>query len=97
MLRTELRRGDGASVVIARCLPGALVGEVGLYADIPRTASVVAEKPSAFLRLDAADLERMAVDDPKLLADLNRMIAATLAHRLWRTTALLADSELQAD
>ncbi|HET9069502.1 MAG TPA: SulP family inorganic anion transporter, partial [Amaricoccus sp.] len=27
MLRTELRRGDGASVVIARCLPGALVGE----------------------------------------------------------------------
>ncbi|HRO12668.1 MAG TPA: SulP family inorganic anion transporter, partial [Amaricoccus sp.] len=37
MLRTELTRGDGGTVVIARCLPGALVGEIGLYAGIPRT------------------------------------------------------------
>ena len=39
---TELRpRRREGPVVIARCLPGALVGEIGLYADIPRTASVV--------------------------------------------------------
>ena len=96
MLRTELRRGDGGVVVIARCLPGALIGEIGLYGGVPRTARVVAEAPSAFLRMDAADLERMALDDPRLLADFHRMIAATLARRLGRTTALLADSELQA-
>ena len=57
---------------------------------------MVAEAPSAFLRMDAADLERMALDDPRLLADFHRMIAATLARRLGRTTALLADSELLA-
>jgi CRP-like cAMP-binding protein len=96
MLRTELARGDGATVVIARSLPGALVGEIGLYAGIPRTARVVAEAPSAFLRMDAEALERMARDDPELVADLHRMIAATLARRLGRTTALLADTELQA-
>ena len=55
----ELTREDGATVVIARCLPGALVGEIGLYAGIPRTALVVAEAPSAFLRMDAEGLERM--------------------------------------
>ena len=46
--------------------------------------------------MDAADPERMALDDPRLLADFHRMIAATLARQLGRTTALLADFELQA-
>ena len=82
--------------MVARCLPGALVGEIGLYAEVPRTARVVAEAPSAFLRIDAAALDRMARDDPTLLADFHRMIAAALARRLGRTTALLADAEMQA-
>ena len=82
--------------MVARCLPGALVGEIGLYAGIPRTARVVAEAPSAFLRIDGRRLARMARDDPALLADFHRMIAAALARRLSRTTALLADSELQS-
>jgi CRP-like cAMP-binding protein len=61
---------------------------------VPRTARVVAEAPSAFLRLDSGALARMARENPRLLADLHRMIAAALARRLSRTTALLADSEL---
>ena len=47
-----------------------------------------------FLRIDAAALERMARDDPGLLADFHRLNAATLARRLGRTTALLADAEI---
>jgi hypothetical protein len=39
----------------------------------------------------------MAREDPLLLADFHRIIAKTLARRLWRTTALLADSELPAE
>ena len=38
----------------------------------------------------------MARDDPALLADFHRLIAAALARRLGRTTALLADAEMQA-
>jgi SulP family sulfate permease len=91
-LRTEVTVENDAPVTVARCRPGALVGEIGLYAGVPRTARVVAERPSEFLRIDAAALERMAEEHPAVLADLNRMVAATLARRLGRTTALLADA-----
>jgi SulP family sulfate permease len=93
-LRTEVSLNGSAAVTLARCLPGAIVGEVGLYAETPRTARVVAERPSELLRIDTAALERMERDDPALLADFHGLIAATLARRLARTTALLADAEL---
>jgi SulP family sulfate permease len=95
-LRTEVAVPGAAPMTVARCLPGALVGEIGLYAGIPRTARVVAEAPSEVLRIDAAALARMARDHPAMLADFHRLIAAILARRLSRTTALLADSENQA-
>jgi len=95
-LRTEVTVENGAPVTVARCLPGAMVGEIGLYAGVPRTARVVAEQPSEFLRIDAAALDRMADELPAVLADFNRMVAAILARRLSRTTALLADAELLA-
>ena len=95
-LRIEVAVGGVAPVVVARCPPGALVGEIGLYAGIPRTARVVSEKPSTFLSIDAAALERMGREHPALLADFHRLIAATLARRLGRTTALLADAEILA-
>jgi CRP-like cAMP-binding protein len=72
------------------------VGEIGLYAGVPRTARVVAEEPSEIFRIDSAALERMELDDPAMLADFHRLIAAILARRLRRTTMLLADSEIQA-
>ena len=96
LLRTEVIVPDAPPLTVARCLPGALVGEIGLYAGVPRTARVVAEEPSEVLRIDRAALERMARDDPAMLADFHRLIAAILARRLSRTTALLADSEMQA-
>ena len=96
LLRAEVATDGAAPVTVARFLPGSLVGEVGLYAGVPRTASVVAEAPSEVLRIDAAALARMQRDHPALLVDFHRLIAATLARRLSRTTALLANSEIQA-
>jgi CRP-like cAMP-binding protein len=92
-LRAEVIIAGGDPVTVARFLPGALVGEIGHYAGVPRTARVVAEEASEILHIGAAALERMARDHPALLADFHRLIAATLARRLSRTTALLADSE----
>jgi CRP-like cAMP-binding protein len=80
--------------VVARCRPGALVGEIGFYAGGHRTARVVAEAPSRLLRIDADALARMARNDPVLLADFHGTVAAALARRLARTTALLADADL---
>ena len=96
VLRAEVVRAGGDAVMVARCLPGALVGEIGLYAGVPRTARVVSEEPSVFQRLDAGALARMERCQPALLADLHRAIASRLARRLRRTTALLADSEMRA-
>ena len=75
---------------------GGAVGEIGLYAGVPRTARVVSEGPSVFRRLDADALARMERENPALLADLHRAIAGRLARRLRRTTALLAESELRS-
>jgi len=94
LLRVEVVGGPGAPVTVARCLPGALVGEIGLYAGVPRTARVVAAEPSRFRRIDTTALDRMADAHPALLADLHRLIAAALARRLQRTTGLLVDAEI---
>lgn len=96
LLRIEVAIEGAPPMTVAHCLPGALVGEIGLYTGLPRTASVLAEEASAFLRIDADALERMGRDDPGLLADFHRLIAAALARRLGRTTALVADAERQA-
>ena len=64
---------------------------------MPRTARVVAEMSERVLRIDAAAIKRMERDDPALLADFHGLIAATLARRLGRTTALLADAEPAAE
>jgi SulP family sulfate permease len=95
LLRTEVVMDGGPPMTVARCLPGALLGEIGLYAGLPRTARVVAEEPSEVLRMDRAALARMEREHPAMLADFHRLIAGILARRLSRTTALLADSEIQ--
>ena len=56
---------------------------------------MVAEEPSEVLRMDRAALARMEREHPAMLADFHRLIAGILARRLSRTTALLADSEIQ--
>lgn len=80
---------DGAALRVASFLPGALVGEIGVYADMPRTATVSAETDSVLLRVSRAALERLAVSDPAAAAEFHRLAAALLARRLSRTTALL--------
>ena len=62
--------------------PGVVVGEIGLYLGLPRTADVVAETPSVVLRLSRASLDEIERTDPELAAALHRWLAATLAGRL---------------
>jgi sulfate permease, SulP family len=93
-LRIEVSVDGAAPITVAHCRPGTLVGEIGLYTGAPRTARVVAERPSEVVRFDAGALQRMARDEPALLADFHRLVAAILARRLGRTTALLADAEV---
>jgi SulP family sulfate permease len=67
-----------------------LVGELGLYLDSERTASIIADKPSVTYRLPRSVLIEIKEKDPELAADLHEFVACLLAERLADTTKLLA-------
>ena len=81
-LRVETVTVEGTRMRLGVLRPGVVVGEVAMYAGIPRTADVVAEGPSVVLKLGRASLERIDADDPALAAALHRWLATTLAGRL---------------
>lgn len=93
-LLVEYIHPDGTPMPVAKILPGALVGEVGLYAGVPRTARVVAEQDCRLLKIDNTALERLAQENPRLTADIHRIAVTYLARRLVRTMALLHDVEI---
>jgi len=81
-LSVELVTPEGTRMRVRTIRPGVVVGEVALYAGVPRTADVVAEVPSVVLRLSRASIERMEAERPELAAALHRWLATTLAERL---------------
>jgi sulfate permease, SulP family len=93
-LRAEVTGRDGEPTRIARILPGTLVGEIGHYAGVPRTATIRAEQRCRMLRIDRGALERLARENPSLAADFHRLAASDLARRLMRTTSLLRDADI---
>ena len=94
LLRAEYLPAEGAPIIVATIRPGTLVGEIGLYAGVPRTARVVAEAPCQLLRLTIPALDALATSAPAVAIDLHRLAAANLARRLMRTTALLRDADV---
>jgi sulfate permease, SulP family len=81
-LSVEHRAPGGMRMRRSSMSPGVVVGEVGLYLGVVRTADVVAETPSVVLRLSRASLDEIERTDPELAAALHRWLAATLAGRL---------------
>lgn len=61
--------------------PGELVGEIGFFARLPRTADVVAIRDSVVLELDRAGFDRLATAHPELvhtaLVAVSRRLAET--------------------
>jgi sulfate permease, SulP family len=84
-LRVELGTPQGTRMRLRTVRPGVVVGEVGMYTGVPRTADVVAETPSVVLRLTRASIEQLEAAEPELAAALHRWLARTLAERLGDT------------
>jgi CRP-like cAMP-binding protein len=72
------RRTDDRPVKLADLEAGAVVGEMGVLSDIPRSATVTALVQSESLELDGANYERLA----KAYPILHRVIARLLTERL---------------
>jgi SulP family sulfate permease len=79
----------GQSMRLRTMAPGVVVGEMGLYLESHRTASVVSESASRLHRLSRRSLDEMQVRDPELAAALHRAFARLLAQRLRDTTQAL--------
>ena len=74
--------GHGRTVRLRAMRPGTVVGEVGMYLGIPRTASVVANRPSTLYYLSSEALMKMEEKDPALASAFHQFIARLLAERL---------------
>ncbi len=70
---------------------GTLVGEMGFFRDVIRTASVVAEQPTVLYRLDRAGFRRMQQEDPLACIGFQRFVIRVLSDRL-----AFANSEISA-
>lgn len=68
---------------------GAIVGEVGLYLGINRSAYIVAEEDSVVFVLTRNALDKIRKDHPKIAAAFHEHIAHLLAERLVDTTEAL--------
>jgi SulP family sulfate permease len=82
MVTAQLETPDGQIIRLQSMRGGTTVGEMGLYLDSVRTASVIATRPSAVYRLSAESLKRMREEDPEVAALLHEWIARLLAERL---------------
>jgi SulP family sulfate permease len=61
---------------------GATVGEMGIYLEGTRTASVIASRPSTVYRLSSQSLREMREKDPEIAALFHEWIARLLAERV---------------
>ena len=68
---------------------GTIVGELGLYLDTTRTASVVADSPAIAYRLTRTALSEMKAREPELAADFHEFAVRLLSERLVATDRAL--------
>lgn len=63
---------------------GTILGEIGLYGNAPRSASVVADEPSCLYYLSTKALAKIENEEPQLATIFHKFIVNLLAERLKR-------------
>ncbi len=85
-----LELDDGTRKRLRTMGAGTVVGEIGLYLGVPRSASVYTDGPGVLYRLGADALARMESQDSELASAFHRFIVQLVASRLMH-----ANEELQ--
>lgn len=88
-LTAQLDLADGSHVRLRTIMPGTVIGEVGCYLGLRRSASVVADEDSSAYRLSKEALARLRAENPSLAVAFHEFIACTAAERLAYNTGLL--------
>jgi SulP family sulfate permease len=79
---TRLELGNGQTQRLRRQSGGTVLGELGLFLGVPRTASVVVERPSVAYRLSASSLAEMKRTDPEVAGEFYEFLVRYMAERI---------------
>lgn len=90
--RAVVTRKGADPIVVARFLPGAVVGEMAFYGKAARTASVIAEGDVRVLRIRADALSGTGDYPETLRLAIHETVAGYMSRRLGRVTRLLHQS-----
>lgn len=88
-ITVQMALATGRTIRVRSMGSGTMVGELGLYLGVPRTASVVTETAAVVYRLTNESLGRLEKTNPNLSASFHRFITRLLAERLTDTTRSL--------
>ncbi|MBK5197477.1 MAG: SLC26A/SulP transporter family protein [Methyloceanibacter sp.] len=72
----------GRPIRLRRMVGHTVVGEMGFYRRVPRTAHVIAEGPTVVYRLTRDSFEKMQAEDPNAAGAFNQLIIRLLSDRL---------------
>jgi CRP-like cAMP-binding protein len=91
-VEVQKSRSHGAGrIVIARFDRGGVLGEMSLIDGMPRSATVVASKPTKVYSLTQEGLEELTQDNPRLTVKFLKGVAMLLSLRLRNTSGWFAD------
>ncbi|WP_316295860.1 SulP family inorganic anion transporter [Aestuariicoccus sp. MJ-SS9] len=93
-LRAEVPTTDGRQKAVAKLRAGALIGEIAYYANVPRSASVVAETACEVVYIDLGRLDGSLSSN---VLEFEQACAECLARRIMRMTGQLSDPDLPPD
>lgn len=91
MYRVELALQGGKTLRLKKMGPGAVFGEMGLYTDAPRSASVVAAEKGVVYRLSKKRIALIETKLPKLKSSIDCYLVNLLAGRIADANAMVRD------
>lgn len=86
-LTVERVAEEGVPMRLETSGPGAIVGELSAYLNIPATATVTAAQPSIVYRLSVDNMKLLEQADPQTAAILHRFLLKRTGHRLLNAIA----------
>lgn len=94
MIDGKARVTTSSGEPISRIKALAIVGEIALFGEETRTASVVSDGPSRFVRLDGAKLNKLMDENPAIGVRVLRNVGRTLCEHL-RSSNIQLESVLR--
>jgi SulP family sulfate permease len=85
----QLELQNGKMARLRSMNQGTVVGELGLYLNEPRSASIVTDEPCILYRLTRDSLQRMQREAPEVASAFHHFMTKILADRMSATTKSL--------